>query len=167
VGKMVLKMVDGKEIRVPGRDGKFRSPRSGDEMRQKQFQEKIDWEPIAKVQKAIEAVPDPNARRLVSMMAMALGPDRMCELVAGFAPKQQINMLRKSITELGLSTHAYRILNNMGVKTVADLVVLNKVDLLGQRGCARITLNEIKSAVEGLGLSLGMKLPQNEKMCES
>jgi DNA-directed RNA polymerase subunit alpha len=63
-------------------------------------------------------------------------------------------ILNKSIDEMGLSVRARRALERLGVKTVLELISKTEAELLGCKNFGVTSLNEIKGALEGLGLSL-------------
>lgn len=63
-------------------------------------------------------------------------------------------ILNKNIDELGLSVRARRALERLGVKTVLELISKTEAELLGCKNFGVTSLNEIKGALEGLGLGL-------------
>ncbi len=71
-----------------------------------------------------------------------------------------IRKLNMSINELDLSVRASNCLESARVRTVADLVTKDEMELLGVRSFGRTSLREVKRKLEDMGLSLGMKLPE-------
>lgn len=59
---------------------------------------------------------------------------------------------------LELSCRAYNALKNGNIDTIGDLVQMTRTDLLRLKYLGRISLREIESALDNLGLNLGMNL---------
>ncbi|MEC7641177.1 MAG: DNA-directed RNA polymerase subunit alpha [Nitrospinota bacterium] len=77
--------------------------------------------------------------------------------------KQKIlTYLAKSVEELELSVRSYNCLKNANIQTIAELVQKNDSEMLKTRNFGRKSLNEIKEILEGMGLSLGMKLEDED-----
>ncbi|MGE5894280.1 MAG: DNA-directed RNA polymerase subunit alpha [bacterium] len=79
--------------------------------------------------------------------------------VAALAGSFNQNLL-KSVDELELSVRSYNCLKNAGIKTIADLVQMTEQQILKTKNFGRKSLNEIRELLETMGLTLGMKLPQ-------
>jgi DNA-directed RNA polymerase subunit alpha len=75
--------------------------------------------------------------------------------------KMMIN-LSKSVEELELSVRSYNCLKNANIQTIAELVQKNDGEMLRTRNFGRKSLNEIKEILEEMGLSLGIKLDEEE-----
>jgi len=70
--------------------------------------------------------------------------------------------LAKSVEELELSVRSYNCLKNANIQTIAELVQKNDGEMLRTRNFGRKSLNEIKEILEEMGLSLGMKLDEED-----
>ncbi|MBI4389766.1 MAG: DNA-directed RNA polymerase subunit alpha [Nitrospinae bacterium] len=70
--------------------------------------------------------------------------------------------LAKSVEELELSVRSYNCLKNANIQTIAELVQKNDGEMLKTRNFGRKSLNEIKEILEEMGLSLGMKLDDDD-----
>jgi len=87
------------------------------------------------------------------------------ELVEFEKPKPPVqeaeNRLRKtlnmSVNEIELSVRAANCLNNANIATVGQLAQKTEAEMLKYRNFGKKSLNEIKSKLAQLGLSLGMK----------
>jgi hypothetical protein len=66
--------------------------------------------------------------------------------------------LDRLIDELELSVRTANALQNLGLRTIRELVQLSEADLLRAKSFGRASLKEIKEILAELGLSLGMKL---------
>jgi DNA-directed RNA polymerase subunit alpha len=53
---------------------------------------------------------------------------------------------------------SYNCLKNANIRNIGELVQKTEAEMLKTRNFGRKSLNEIKEILEGLGLSLGMKL---------
>lgn len=92
---------------------------------------------------------------------MADSDDSVISSVKGGSGVQGMNQnLGKSVDELELSVRSYNCLKNAGIKTIADLVMMTEGEILKTKNFGRKSLNEIKELLEKMGLSLGMKIPQ-------
>lgn len=69
--------------------------------------------------------------------------------------------LFKRVDELELSVRAANCLQNAGIEYIYQLVERTEAEMLKTKNFGRKSLNEIKEILAELGLSLGMKLPQN------
>jgi DNA-directed RNA polymerase subunit alpha len=77
--------------------------------------------------------------------------------------KQKIlQNLAKSVEELELSVRSYNCLKNANIQTIAELVQKGDGEMLKTRNFGRKSLNEIKEILEDMGLSLGMKLEDDD-----
>ncbi len=68
-------------------------------------------------------------------------------------------LLSKPIEELELSVRAANCLKAENVATIGDLVSRTEADMMGMHNFGKKSLDEVKSLIEPLGLSLGMKVP--------
>lgn len=92
---------------------------------------------------------------------MADSDDPSSSAARGGVGVQGMNQnLGKSVDELELSVRSYNCLKNAGIKTIADLVMMTEGEILKTKNFGRKSLNEIKELLEKMGLSLGMKIPQ-------
>jgi DNA-directed RNA polymerase subunit alpha len=77
---------------------------------------------------------------------------------------EEQNRLRKllnmSVNEIELSVRAANCLNNANILTVGELARKTEAEMLKYRNFGKKSLNEIKSKLEQLGLSLGMKIDE-------
>ncbi len=88
---------------------------------------------------------------------------------AGKEVSEEQNRLRKllnmSVNEIELSVRAANCLNNANITTVGELAMKSEQEMLKYRNFGKKSLNEIKSKLEQLGLSLGMKI--DERLIDS
>lgn len=73
-----------------------------------------------------------------------------------------LSYLAKSVEELELSVRSYNCLKNANIQTIAELVQKNDSEMLKTRNFGRKSLNEIKEILEEMGLSLGMKIEEED-----
>jgi DNA-directed RNA polymerase subunit alpha len=66
--------------------------------------------------------------------------------------------LFRSVDELELSVRSYNCLKNANIRTIGELVQKTDAEMLKTRNFGKKSLNEIKSILADMGLSLGMKL---------
>ncbi len=66
--------------------------------------------------------------------------------------------LDKSVEELELSVRSYNCLKNANIRTIRELVQKSEAEMLKTKNFGRKSLNEIKDILQGMGLSLGMRL---------
>ncbi len=66
--------------------------------------------------------------------------------------------LFKSVDELELSVRSANCLKHANIKLIGELVQKTESEILATKNFGRKSLNEIKEILEGMGLSLGMKL---------
>jgi DNA-directed RNA polymerase subunit alpha len=66
--------------------------------------------------------------------------------------------LFRSVDELELSVRSYNCLKNANIQTIGELVQKTDAEMLKTRNFGKKSLNEIKSILAEMGLSLGMKL---------
>jgi DNA-directed RNA polymerase subunit alpha len=66
--------------------------------------------------------------------------------------------LFRSVDELELSVRSYNCLKNANIRTIGELVQKTDAEMLKTRNFGKKSLNEIKSILTEMGLSLGMKL---------
>jgi len=69
--------------------------------------------------------------------------------------------LGMSVNEIELSVRAANCLNNANITTVGELACKTEAEMLKYRNFGKKSLNEIKSKLMELGLSLGMKIEEN------
>ncbi len=65
-------------------------------------------------------------------------------------------LLETPISEVELSVRAANCISSANIKTMGDLVQKTEAEMLKYRNFGKKSLNEIKSILEGMGLSLGM-----------
>jgi DNA-directed RNA polymerase subunit alpha len=68
--------------------------------------------------------------------------------------------LDKSVEELELSVRSYNCLKNANIRTLRELVGKTEAEMLKTKNFGRKSLNEIKEILQGMGLSLGMRMDQ-------
>ena len=73
------------------------------------------------------------------------------------APQLNENLYR-SVSELELSVRSINCLQNAKIETIGDLVQKTEAEMLKTKNFGRKSLNEIKTILVNMGLSLGMKL---------
>ena len=71
-----------------------------------------------------------------------------------------IEHLNKSVDELELSVRSYNCLKNANIRTIGELVTRSEAEMLKTKNFGRKSLNEIKEILQGMGLSLGMRLDE-------
>ena len=64
----------------------------------------------------------------------------------------------KSVNELELSVRAANCLKSSDIKKIGELVIRTEDELLQTKNFGKKSLDEIKEALENIGLSLGMDL---------
>ena len=69
-------------------------------------------------------------------------------------------LLRMSIKEIELSVRSSNCIEAANIKTIGDLVQKTEAEMLKYKNFGKKSLNEIKAILTGMGLSLGMRLPQ-------
>jgi DNA-directed RNA polymerase subunit alpha len=69
-------------------------------------------------------------------------------------------LLRMSIREIELSVRSSNCIEAANIKTIGDLVQKTEAEMLKYKNFGKKSLNEIKAILTGMGLSLGMRLPQ-------
>jgi DNA-directed RNA polymerase subunit alpha len=62
------------------------------------------------------------------------------------------------VDELELSVRAFNCLKAANIRTIADLVQKTETELLKTKNFGKKSLNEIKTLLTDMGLSLGMRL---------
>lgn len=72
-----------------------------------------------------------------------------------------IEHLNKSVDELELSVRSYNCLKNANIRTIGELVTRSEAEMLKTKNFGRKSLNEIKEILQGMGLSLGMRLDEH------
>lgn len=103
------------------------------------------------------------ARILQDQLAVFLeyGKEKEEEVKEAFAPeeieKEDLEeLLQKTVEELEISARSINALKSIGVRYLGDLVTKTENELLQAKNFGKKSLEEIKSALEKLGLSLGM-----------
>jgi DNA-directed RNA polymerase subunit alpha len=86
--------------------------------------------------------------------------DDDADLPAESAPTAINENLDKSVEELELSVRSYNCLKNANIRTLRELVTKTEAEMLKTKNFGRKSLNEIKEILNGMGLSLGMRLDQ-------
>jgi len=69
-------------------------------------------------------------------------------------------LLNKSISSLGLPSRITNILAGEKITTIGDLVTKTEEDLLGYKNLGTKSLEEIKNALNSIGLTLGIKIDE-------
>ena len=77
------------------------------------------------------------------------------------AHQQLYVTLRRSVEELELSVRAANCLRNSKIRFLYELVQMKEGDLLKMRNFGRKSLKELQGILKEMGVSLGMKLPQD------
>lgn len=78
-------------------------------------------------------------------------------------PRTELNEnLFRNVDELELSVRASNCLKTANIRTIADLVQKSETDLLKTKNFGKKSLNEIKTILGEMGLSLGMRLDPEE-----
>jgi len=67
-------------------------------------------------------------------------------------------LLNMSINEIELSVRAANCIASANIKTIGDLVSKTEAEMLKYRNFGKKSLNEIKTIIENMGLSLGMEV---------
>jgi len=70
--------------------------------------------------------------------------------------------LFRNVDELELSVRASNCLKTANIRTIADLVQKTEAELLKTKNFGKKSLNEIKTILGEMGLSLGMRLDPEE-----
>jgi DNA-directed RNA polymerase subunit alpha len=79
------------------------------------------------------------------------------------APRVELNEhLFRNVDELELSVRASNCLKTASIRTIADLVQKTESELLKTKNFGKKSLNEIKTILGEMGLSLGMRLDAEE-----
>ena len=89
----------------------------------------------------------------------ASSPRRTCR------PRSSLELnenLFRSVDELELSVRAYNCLKTANIRTIADLVQKSEAELLKTKNFGKKSLNEIKTILTEMNLSLGMRLDPAE-----
>lgn len=71
--------------------------------------------------------------------------------------------LYRSVNELELSVRSINCLQNAKIETIGDLVQKTEAEMLKTKNFGRKSLQEIKTVLASMGLTLGMKLENYEK----
>ena len=78
-------------------------------------------------------------------------------------PRTELNdNLFRNVDELELSVRASNCLKSANIRTIADLVQKTEAELLKTKNFGKKSLNEIKTILGEMGLSLGMRLDPEE-----
>ena len=96
----------------------------------------------------------------------------LCRFPTGLEPEEDIptevapvelnENLFRSVDELELSVRAYNCLKTANIRTIADLVQKSEAELLKTKNFGKKSLNEIKTLLGEMALSLGMRLDPAE-----
>ncbi len=96
----------------------------------------------------------------------------LCRFPQGLEPEEEVPIevekvelnenLFRSVDELELSVRAYNCLKTANIRTIADLVQKSEAELLKTKNFGKKSLNEIKTILGEMGLSLGMRLDPAE-----
>jgi DNA-directed RNA polymerase subunit alpha len=99
---------------------------------------------------------------LLCRFPTGLESDADGEVVAD-ADRLELNEnLFRSVDELELSVRAYNCLKTANIRTIADLVQKSEAELLKTKNFGKKSLNEIKTILTEMNLSLGMRLDPAE-----
>jgi DNA-directed RNA polymerase subunit alpha len=99
---------------------------------------------------------------LLCRFPTGLESDTEGEVVAD-ADRLELNEnLFRSVDELELSVRAYNCLKTANIRTIADLVQKSEAELLKTKNFGKKSLNEIKTILTEMNLSLGMRLDPAE-----
>lgn len=71
---------------------------------------------------------------------------------------ETVRMMSRPVDELELSVRASNSLKHANIRTIGELVGLTEDDMMDFRNFGKKSLDEIKSILEAMGLSLGMKV---------
>ena len=96
-----------------------------------------------------------HLREHFSLLAPDVSPEE--ELAEG-GPDFLQQVLAKSVEELSLPTRAINALKHADILTVADLVQKTEAEIEKVKNLGEKSLEEIKTVLAGLGLSLGMRI---------
>jgi DNA-directed RNA polymerase subunit alpha len=98
--------------------------------------------------------------------------DLLCRFPTGLEPEEDVPVevervelnenLFRSVDELELSVRAYNCLKTANIRTIADLVQKSEAELLKTKNFGKKSLNEIKTILGEMQLSLGMRLDSAE-----
>ena len=92
-----------------------------------------------------------------------LGPQEEAAERAEAGPRTELNEnLFRNVDELELSVRASNCLKTANIRTIADLVQKTEAELLKTKNFGKKSLNEIKTILGEMGLSLGMCLDPEE-----
>jgi DNA-directed RNA polymerase subunit alpha len=91
----------------------------------------------------------------------ATGPDEDEETETGAGEAYLRDALGKTLEELALPARAINALKGAELNLVADLVQKTEADLADVKNLGEISIDEIKTALAALGLSLGMRIDPN------
>lgn len=67
---------------------------------------------------------------------------------------QYEKLMDKSVNELELTVRAANLLNNANIQTIRELCSHSEKDLLKLRNCGKVTIREIKTELQKIGLDL-------------
>ncbi|OGG93673.1 MAG: DNA-directed RNA polymerase subunit alpha [Candidatus Lambdaproteobacteria bacterium RIFOXYD12_FULL_49_8] len=85
------------------------------------------------------------------------------EVVAEEEKSYENPHLYRSVNELELSVRSINCLQNAKIETIGDLVQKTEAEMLKTKNFGRKSLQEIKTVLASMGLTLGMKLDNYEK----
>ncbi len=74
-----------------------------------------------------------------------------------------LEKLSRSVDEMELSVRSYNCLKNANIGTIGELVQKTEAEMLKTKNFGRKSLNEIKEILGEMGLSLGMKLDNQQQ----
>jgi DNA-directed RNA polymerase subunit alpha len=90
-------------------------------------------------------------------------PEGTEAVAGGPTPRSEVNEhLFRNVDELELSVRASNCLKTANIRTIADLVQKTESELLKTKNFGKKSLNEIKTILGEMGLSLGMRLDPEE-----
>ena len=77
------------------------------------------------------------------------------------APTTMTACLLLDVEETGIHSQARKALENVGVKTVRDIVAMTKHEFRNTPGLGRVSRQKITTLLESVKLDVGMKLEQS------
>jgi DNA-directed RNA polymerase subunit alpha len=101
------------------------------------------------------------AKLLKDHMAIFINFEEVPEMVEAEVERGGERMnenLNRSVEELELSVRSYNCLKNAQIQTIGELVQKTEQEMLKTKNFGRKSLNEIKTILATMGLSLGMRI---------
>ena len=114
--------------------------------------------------RSVPTTPSPGPPRscaITSRRCAPPGPDEDEEAETGAGDAYLRDALGKTLEELALPARAINALKGAELNLVADLVQKTELDLADVKNLGEKSIDEIKTALAALGLSLGMRIDPN------